>query len=63
MLPAWSGSAVGAGPVLVGSAVAEPGPVSVPAHALEVRLVLQQLLRLLRSSRTRCCSCGKRGVL
>lgn len=40
-----------------------PAPISVPAHRLEVRLLLQQVWRLLRSSHARCCSCGKCGAL
>lgn len=57
--PARSGTAVGARPVLVGSAVGQRGPISVPARKLGVRLFLQQPLRLLRSSSTRWCSGGK----
>lgn len=42
------------------SAGGTPAPISVPAHRLEVRLVVQQVLR---SSHTQCCSCGKCGSL
>lgn len=40
-----------------------PAPSRAPAHRLEVRLVLEQVLRLLRSSHTRCSSCGNCGAL
>lgn len=61
--PAQSRAAVGAGPVLVGSAVGLQSPILVSTCKLEVRLLLQRHLRLLRSSLTRCCSCGKHGAL